>query len=167
MGLHPTATFDMTRSPLQCKSVSFIFMTKLMPSIHVCFFNPQDNQDGSSTEGIFVSKIVDSGPAAKDGGLQIHDRIIEVCERRLVSFNRPNAVVSSSRWVQDVWSGREAYAGRWLVRRTLPLCGTMESADCLGVKFLFMLNIEQPDYEWHVHNLAVFPRPRICFICFS
>uniref|UniRef100_A0A452SKT7 PDZ domain-containing protein n=1 Tax=Ursus americanus TaxID=9643 RepID=A0A452SKT7_URSAM len=37
-----------------------------------------DNQDGSSTEGIFVSKIVDSGPAAKDGGLQIHDRIIEL-----------------------------------------------------------------------------------------
>ncbi|KFO30808.1 E3 ubiquitin-protein ligase PDZRN3 [Fukomys damarensis] len=36
-----------------------------------------DNQDGSSSEGIFVSKIVDSGPAAKDGGLQIHDRIIE------------------------------------------------------------------------------------------
>uniref|UniRef100_A0A6I8NRU6 PDZ domain-containing protein n=1 Tax=Ornithorhynchus anatinus TaxID=9258 RepID=A0A6I8NRU6_ORNAN len=36
-----------------------------------------DNQDGSSSEGIFVSKIVDSGPAAKEGGLQIHDRIIE------------------------------------------------------------------------------------------
>ena len=43
----------------------------------MCFFNPKDNQDGSSTEGIFVSKIVDSGPTAKDGGLQIHDRIIE------------------------------------------------------------------------------------------
>ncbi|KFP05329.1 E3 ubiquitin-protein ligase PDZRN3, partial [Calypte anna] len=37
-----------------------------------------DNQDGSSSEGIFVSKIVDTGPAAKEGGLQIHDRIIEV-----------------------------------------------------------------------------------------
>uniref|UniRef100_A0A8D0GWC0 PDZ domain-containing protein n=1 Tax=Sphenodon punctatus TaxID=8508 RepID=A0A8D0GWC0_SPHPU len=37
-----------------------------------------DNQDGSSTEGIFVSKIADSGPASKEGGLQIHDRIIEV-----------------------------------------------------------------------------------------
>ncbi|KAJ6668244.1 hypothetical protein lerEdw1_015621, partial [Lerista edwardsae] len=36
-----------------------------------------DNQDGSSSEGIFVSKIADSGPAAKEGGLQIHDRIIE------------------------------------------------------------------------------------------
>ncbi|KAJ7404926.1 PDZ domain containing ring finger 3 [Willisornis vidua] len=39
-----------------------------------------DNQDGSSSEGIFVSKIVDTGPAAKEGGLQIHDRIIEVFE---------------------------------------------------------------------------------------
>ncbi|KFM10282.1 E3 ubiquitin-protein ligase PDZRN3, partial [Aptenodytes forsteri] len=37
-----------------------------------------DNQDGSSSEGIYVSKIVDTGPAAKEGGLQIHDRIIEV-----------------------------------------------------------------------------------------
>ncbi|XP_019328703.1 PREDICTED: PDZ domain-containing RING finger protein 4 [Aptenodytes forsteri] len=36
-----------------------------------------DNQDGSSSEGIYVSKIVDTGPAAKEGGLQIHDRIIE------------------------------------------------------------------------------------------
>lgn len=58
-------------------------MTNLMPSVHVCVsFHPKDNQDGSSTEGIFVSKIVDSGPAAKDGGLQIHDRIIEVCGHR-------------------------------------------------------------------------------------
>lgn len=55
-------------------------MINLMPSVHVCVsLNPKDNQDGSSSEGIFVSKIVDSGPAAKDGGLQIHDRIIEVC----------------------------------------------------------------------------------------
>lgn len=44
------------------------------------FSSLQDNQDGSSSEGIFVSKIVDTGPAAKEGGLQIHDRIIEVCE---------------------------------------------------------------------------------------
>lgn len=44
----------------------------------------QDNQEGPSSEGIFVSKIVDSGPAAKEGGLQIHDRIIEVCEICLV-----------------------------------------------------------------------------------
>lgn len=51
------------------------------------FLNPKDNQDGSSSEGIFVSKIVDSGPAAKDGGLQIHDRIIEVCEHWPASPN--------------------------------------------------------------------------------
>ncbi|CAH2312902.1 E3 ubiquitin- ligase PDZRN3 isoform X2 [Pelobates cultripes] len=38
----------------------------------------KDNQDGQSGEGIYVSKIVDSGPAAKEGGLQIHDRIIEM-----------------------------------------------------------------------------------------
>ncbi|XP_075039571.1 E3 ubiquitin-protein ligase PDZRN3 isoform X2 [Mixophyes fleayi] len=38
----------------------------------------KDNQDGTSSEGIFVSKISDNGPAGKEGGLQIHDRIIEV-----------------------------------------------------------------------------------------
>uniref|UniRef100_A0A8B9YBY2 PDZ domain-containing protein n=1 Tax=Bos mutus grunniens TaxID=30521 RepID=A0A8B9YBY2_BOSMU len=55
-----------------------------------------DNQDGSSSEGIFVSKIVDSGPAAKDGGLQIHDRIIEVGDQRVIvaasgSLSRPQS----------------------------------------------------------------------------
>lgn len=48
---------------------------------NVFSFSPlKDNQDGSSSEGIFVSKIVDTGPAAKEGGLQIHDRIMEVWE---------------------------------------------------------------------------------------
>nr|XP_045717913.1 E3 ubiquitin-protein ligase PDZRN3 isoform X2 [Mirounga angustirostris] len=51
-----------------------------------------DNQDGSSTEGIFVSKIVDSGPAAKDGGLQIHDRIIEVNGKDLSRATHDQAV---------------------------------------------------------------------------
>ncbi|KAI4878923.1 hypothetical protein NFI96_014424 [Prochilodus magdalenae] len=37
-----------------------------------------DNEDGTSNEGIFVSKIVESGPADKEAGLQIHDRIMEV-----------------------------------------------------------------------------------------
>lgn len=46
--------------------------------LSVSFLFLKDNQDGSSSEGIFVSKIADSGPAAKEGGLQIHDRIIEV-----------------------------------------------------------------------------------------
>uniref|UniRef100_A0A8C2S654 PDZ domain-containing protein n=1 Tax=Capra hircus TaxID=9925 RepID=A0A8C2S654_CAPHI len=48
-----------------------------------------DNQDGSSSEGIFVSKIVDSGPAAKDGGLQIHDRIIEARDFRMRRAAKP------------------------------------------------------------------------------
>ncbi|TKS71119.1 E3 ubiquitin-protein ligase PDZRN3 [Collichthys lucidus] len=37
-----------------------------------------DDNDSSSNEGIFVSKIVEKGPADKEGGLQIHDRIIEM-----------------------------------------------------------------------------------------
>ncbi|KAM4650961.1 E3 ubiquitin-protein ligase PDZRN3 isoform 1-T1 [Discoglossus pictus] len=51
-----------------------------------------DNQDGSSSEGIFVSKIVDCGPAAKDGGLQIHDRIIEVNGKDLSRATHDQAV---------------------------------------------------------------------------
>ncbi|XP_038628212.1 E3 ubiquitin-protein ligase PDZRN3 isoform X1 [Tachyglossus aculeatus] len=51
-----------------------------------------DNQDGSSSEGIFVSKIVDSGPAAKEGGLQIHDRIIEVNGKDLSKATHAQAV---------------------------------------------------------------------------
>ncbi|XP_055484624.1 E3 ubiquitin-protein ligase PDZRN3 isoform X1 [Psammomys obesus] len=51
-----------------------------------------DNQDGSSSEGIFVSKIVDSGPAAKEGGLQIHDRIIEVNGKDLSRATHEQAV---------------------------------------------------------------------------
>ncbi len=41
-------------------------------------FELQDNKDGTSNEGIFVSKIVENGPGDKEGGLQIHDRIMEV-----------------------------------------------------------------------------------------
>ncbi|KAM4650962.1 E3 ubiquitin-protein ligase PDZRN3 isoform 2-T2 [Discoglossus pictus] len=52
----------------------------------------KDNQDGSSSEGIFVSKIVDCGPAAKDGGLQIHDRIIEVNGKDLSRATHDQAV---------------------------------------------------------------------------
>ncbi|XP_004581685.2 E3 ubiquitin-protein ligase PDZRN3 [Ochotona princeps] len=51
-----------------------------------------DTQDGSSSEGIFVSKIVDSGPAAKEGGLQIHDRIIEVNGKDLSRATHDQAV---------------------------------------------------------------------------
>ncbi|XP_061474578.1 E3 ubiquitin-protein ligase PDZRN3 isoform X2 [Rhineura floridana] len=52
----------------------------------------KDNQDGSSSEGIFVSKIADSGPAAKEGGLQIHDRIIEVNGKDLSKATHDQAV---------------------------------------------------------------------------
>lgn len=31
------------------------------------------------SDGIFVSKVVENGPADKEGGLQVHDRIMEVC----------------------------------------------------------------------------------------
>ncbi|XP_004914203.1 E3 ubiquitin-protein ligase PDZRN3 isoform X3 [Xenopus tropicalis] len=51
-----------------------------------------DNQDGPSSEGIYVSKIVDSGPAAKEGGLQIHDRIIEVNGKDLSRATHDQAV---------------------------------------------------------------------------
>ncbi|XP_077307949.1 E3 ubiquitin-protein ligase PDZRN3 isoform X1 [Lithobates pipiens] len=51
-----------------------------------------DNQEGPSSEGIFVSKIVDSGPAAKEGGLQIHDRIIEVNGKDLSRATHDQAV---------------------------------------------------------------------------
>ncbi|XP_043932335.1 E3 ubiquitin-protein ligase PDZRN3-B-like [Protopterus annectens] len=37
-----------------------------------------DDQEGECSEGIIVSKILENGPANKDGGLQIHDRIIEI-----------------------------------------------------------------------------------------
>ncbi|XP_047390714.1 E3 ubiquitin-protein ligase PDZRN3 isoform X1 [Sciurus carolinensis] len=51
-----------------------------------------DNQDGSSSEGIFVSRIAESGPAAKEGGLQIHDRIIEVNGKDLSRATHDQAV---------------------------------------------------------------------------
>ncbi|KAM4720916.1 E3 ubiquitin-protein ligase PDZRN3 isoform 2-T2 [Rhinophrynus dorsalis] len=52
----------------------------------------KDNQDGPSSEGIYVSKIVDSGPASKEGGLQIHDRIIEVNGKDLSRATHDQAV---------------------------------------------------------------------------
>ncbi|XP_063282829.1 E3 ubiquitin-protein ligase PDZRN3 isoform X2 [Pelobates fuscus] len=52
----------------------------------------KDNPDGQSGEGIYVSKIVDSGPAAKEGGLQIHDRIIEVNGKDLSRATHDQAV---------------------------------------------------------------------------
>ncbi|XP_035886133.1 E3 ubiquitin-protein ligase PDZRN3 isoform X1 [Phyllostomus discolor] len=51
-----------------------------------------DNQDGPPSEGIFVSRVVDGGPAARDGGLQIHDRIIEVNGKDLSRATHDQAV---------------------------------------------------------------------------
>ncbi|KAM3877653.1 E3 ubiquitin-protein ligase PDZRN3-B isoform 2-T2 [Diretmus argenteus] len=52
---------------------------------------PDDN-DGTSNEGIFVSKITEKGPADKEGGLQIHDRIIEVNGKDLSKATHDQAV---------------------------------------------------------------------------
>lgn len=41
----------------------------------------QNNQE-ESAEGIYVSKILENGPADKAQGLQIHDKIIEVRRKR-------------------------------------------------------------------------------------
>lgn len=71
------------------KRVGLAFMTSSVPPTQACVFYSKDSQDGSSSEGIFVSKIVDSGPAAKDGGLQIHDRIVEVGGRWPGAFQGP------------------------------------------------------------------------------
>uniref|UniRef100_A0A8C6SL77 PDZ domain containing RING finger 3b n=1 Tax=Neogobius melanostomus TaxID=47308 RepID=A0A8C6SL77_9GOBI len=41
-------------------------------------FSCKDENDSTSNEGIYVSKIVENGPADKEDGLQIHDKIMEV-----------------------------------------------------------------------------------------
>ncbi|XP_022601140.1 E3 ubiquitin-protein ligase PDZRN3 isoform X1 [Seriola dumerili] len=51
-----------------------------------------DENDSTSNEGIFVSKIVEDGPADKEGGLQIHDRIIEVNGKDLSKATHDQAV---------------------------------------------------------------------------
>ncbi|KAJ8361257.1 hypothetical protein SKAU_G00177820 [Synaphobranchus kaupii] len=51
-----------------------------------------ENEDGSSNEGIFVSKIVENGAADKEGGLQIHDRIMEVNGKDLSKATHEQAV---------------------------------------------------------------------------
>ncbi|XP_044024621.1 E3 ubiquitin-protein ligase PDZRN3-B isoform X2 [Siniperca chuatsi] len=55
-------------------------------------FSCKDDNDSTSNEGIFVSKIVDKGPADKEGGLQIHDRIIEVNGKDLSKATHDQAV---------------------------------------------------------------------------
>ncbi|KAM8917732.1 E3 ubiquitin-protein ligase PDZRN3-B isoform 2-T2 [Spinachia spinachia] len=51
-----------------------------------------DNNDSISNEGIFVSKVIDEGPADKEDGLQIHDRILEVNGKDLSKATHDQAV---------------------------------------------------------------------------
>ncbi|XP_028262027.1 E3 ubiquitin-protein ligase PDZRN3-B isoform X2 [Parambassis ranga] len=55
-------------------------------------FSCQDDNENTSNEGIFVSKIVEKGPADKEGGLQVHDRIIEVNGKDLSKATHDQAV---------------------------------------------------------------------------
>ncbi|XP_039693906.1 E3 ubiquitin-protein ligase PDZRN3 [Pteropus medius] len=48
--------------------------------------------DGPSGAGIFVSRVADGGPAARDGGLQVHDRIVEVNGKDLSQATHDQAV---------------------------------------------------------------------------
>ena len=67
-------------------------------------FPPQDESDGISNEGIFVSKVIEQGPSDKDGGLQIHDRILEV--RQFVSrrkFSRRKVGLKSYKNIFSFW----------------------------------------------------------------
>ncbi|CAL8339942.1 unnamed protein product [Lota lota] len=51
-----------------------------------------DESDGISNEGIFVSKVIEKGPSDKDGGLQIHDRILELNGKDLSKATHDQAV---------------------------------------------------------------------------
>ncbi|XP_029287763.1 E3 ubiquitin-protein ligase PDZRN3-B isoform X2 [Cottoperca gobio] len=55
-------------------------------------FSCKDDNDSTSNEGIFVSKIIEEGPADKEEGLQIHDRIIEVNGKDLSKVTHDQAV---------------------------------------------------------------------------
>ncbi|XP_043405139.1 PDZ domain-containing RING finger protein 4 isoform X3 [Chelonia mydas] len=52
----------------------------------------KNNQEDSSPEGIYVSKILEDGPADKTEGLQIHDKIIEVNGKDLSKATHEEAV---------------------------------------------------------------------------
>jgi len=49
----------------------------MWPFLQLPYCLVQNNEE-ESAEGIYVSKILENGPADKAEGLQIHDRIIEV-----------------------------------------------------------------------------------------
>ncbi|XP_004053016.1 PDZ domain-containing RING finger protein 4 isoform X1 [Gorilla gorilla gorilla] len=52
----------------------------------------QNNQEGTSTEGIYVSKILENGPADRADGLEIHDKIMEVNGKDLSKATHEEAV---------------------------------------------------------------------------
>ncbi|XP_023379854.1 PDZ domain-containing RING finger protein 4 isoform X2 [Pteropus vampyrus] len=52
----------------------------------------QNRQEETSTEGIYVSKILENGPADKADGLEIHDKIIEVNGKDLSKATHEEAV---------------------------------------------------------------------------
>lgn len=49
----------------------------MWPFLQLPYRLVQNNQE-ESAEGIYVSKILENGPADKAEGLKIHDKIIEV-----------------------------------------------------------------------------------------
>ncbi|XP_068451086.1 E3 ubiquitin-protein ligase PDZRN3-B isoform X2 [Clinocottus analis] len=55
-------------------------------------FSCKDDSDSTSNEGIFVSKVIEEGPADKEEGLQIHDRIMEVNGKDLSKATHDQAV---------------------------------------------------------------------------
>ncbi|XP_032501653.1 PDZ domain-containing RING finger protein 4 isoform X1 [Phocoena sinus] len=52
----------------------------------------QDNQEETPMEGIYVSKILENGPADRADGLEIHDKIIEVNGKDLSKATHEEAV---------------------------------------------------------------------------
>ncbi|KAL2776581.1 PDZ domain-containing RING finger protein 4 isoform 1 [Daubentonia madagascariensis] len=52
----------------------------------------QNNQEETSNEGIYVSKILENGPADRADGLKIHDKIIEVNGKDLSKATHEEAV---------------------------------------------------------------------------
>nr|XP_057943852.1 E3 ubiquitin-protein ligase PDZRN3-B isoform X2 [Doryrhamphus excisus] len=55
-------------------------------------FSCKDDNDSTLNEGIFVSKIIEDGPADNEDGLQLHDRIIEVNGKDLSKATHDQAV---------------------------------------------------------------------------
>ncbi|KAM9859909.1 E3 ubiquitin-protein ligase PDZRN3-B isoform 2-T2 [Aulostomus maculatus] len=55
-------------------------------------FSCQDDNDSTSAEGIYVSKIVEKGPADKEDGLLLQDRILEVNGKDLSKATHDQAV---------------------------------------------------------------------------